>query len=151
MTSHPDPFDLKTILSVTIHWEQDLVIARQRARQLSTLLGFSHQDQTRIATAVSEIVRNAYEYAKGGRLDFSIDLRARPQFLWMQVSDHGPGIRDIGSVLGGGYISSTGMGVGLVGTSRLMDEFHIVSSPDRGTTIRFGKPIPAGAKPVEMV
>lgn len=150
MTSHPDPFTLKPILSVNIHREQDLVIARQRARQLSALLGFSQHDQARIATAVSEIVRNAYQYATGGRLDFSIDLRARPQFLWMQVSDRGRGIRDVNSVLGGGYFSEAGMGIGLAGASRLMDEFHVDSSPNQGTTVRFGKSIPPGAKPAEM-
>lgn len=151
MTAPSDPLGLKPLLSINIQREQDLVTARQRARQLSGLLGFSNQDQARIATGVSEIVRNAYRYANGGRLDFSIDLRARPQFFWMQVSDSGPGIGDVNSVLAGGYVSSIGMGIGLAGTSRLMDEFHITSAPNRGTTIRFGKSIPAGATPIEMI
>lgn len=149
MNHSPDPLNLKPVLSVNIHQEQDLVTARQRARQLSALLGFSQQDQTRIATAVSEIARNAYQYASGGRLDFSIDLRSRPQFLWMRVSDSGRGIRDIESVLAGTYLSSTGMGIGLAGSSRLMDEFDITSSPN-GTTVRFGKSVPPGSKTVDM-
>ncbi|HEX3681515.1 MAG TPA: ATP-binding protein [Bryobacteraceae bacterium] len=144
-TSH-----VKPVLSVNIEQERDLVTARQRARHLSALLGFGEQDQTRIATAVSEIARNAYQYANGGRVDFSIDLQARPQFLWVQVSDRGGGIQDLESVLAGAYVSATGMGLGLMGTRRLMDEFQIASSAMQGTTVRFGKPLPAGAKPVDM-
>lgn len=140
---------LTPVLCVNIHREQDLVIARQHARHLSALLGFSQQDQTRIATAVSEIVRNAYQYAGSGRLEFSLDLRCQPQFLWMQVSDHGHGIRNIDSVLSGNYISSTGMGLGLSGTSRLMEEFQISSSAEQGTTVRFGKAIPPQSKALE--
>lgn len=150
MISHPDSLSIKPILCVNIEREQDLVTARQRARQLSAVLGFNQQDQTRIATAVSEIARNAYQYARGGRLDFSIDLEARPQFLWMQVSDRGSGIRDLESVLAGTYVSPTGMGIGLAGTSRLMDEFRIASPPNGGTTVRFGKRIPSRPQPFEM-
>jgi signal transduction histidine kinase len=144
-TSH-----VKPVLSVNIERERDLVTARQRARHLSALLEFGEQDQTRIATAVSEIARNAYQYANGGRVDFSMDLEARPQFLWIQVSDRGGGIRDLESVLAGAYVSPTGMGLGLAGTRRLMDEFQIASWPMQGTTVRFGKALPAGAKLVEM-
>lgn len=147
MSTHPDSLASKPILCVNIQKEQDIVTARQRARQLSALLGFSQQDQTRIATVVSEIARNAYQYARGGRLDFSIDLRTRPQFLWIQVSDRGDGIPDIHSVLVGTYVSRTGMGIGLAGTSRLMDEFHITSLPHEGTTVRFGKFIPPRPDP----
>jgi len=141
--------DLKLILSVKIGHEQDVVAARQRARQFSLLFGFSQQDQTRIATAVSEIVRNAYQYAGGGRLDFSINMRSRPQFLWIQVSDSGPGIRDLDAALSGAYISSTGMGLGLAGTSRLMDDFQVTSTP-QGTVVRFGKAIPSRSQPFDM-
>lgn len=136
-----NPSHLRHILSVNIQGELDAVTGRQRARQLSALLGFNQQDQTRIATSVSEIARNASQYATGGRLDFLINLQVRPQFFWMQVTDQGPGIRDIDSVLSGSYISPTGMGIGLSGTSRLMDAFHIASSP-QGTTVQFGKAIP---------
>ena len=83
-----DTLNTAPVLCVNVQREQDLVTARQRARQLSALLGFNLQDQTRIATAVSEIARNAYQYAGGGRVEFSIDLRPRQQFLWMEVKDH---------------------------------------------------------------
>ena len=141
-----DRINVRSLLSVNIEREQDLVIARQRARQLAALLGFNHLDQTRIATAVSEIARNAYQYAGRGRVEFSIDLQPGRQFLWIQVTDHGPGIRDIPSVLSESYSSPTGMGIGLAGTSRLMQEFRIDSSPANGTDVRFGQLIPPGSK-----
>lgn len=68
----------------------------------------------------------------------------------MQVSDRGPGIPDVESVLAGTYLSATGMGIGLAGTSRLMEEFHIDSSPDKGTVVRFGKSIPLGTKSLDL-
>ena len=141
MNSEFNQSHLRHILSVNIKRELDVVMGRQRARQMSTLLGFNQQDQTRIATSVSEIARNACQYAKGGRLDFLVNLQSSPQFFWIQVIDEGPGIRDIDSVLSGSYISPTGLGIGMAGTSRLMDEFHIDSSR-QGTTVRFGKAIP---------
>lgn len=150
MKSHPGRLNVKPVLSVKIQQEQDLVTARQRARQLCALLGFSQQDLTRIATAVSEIARNAYQYGGGGLLEFSLDLLPSRQFLWIEVSDRGPGIRDVESVLSGAYVSSTGMGIGLGGTSRLMDEFQLDSSPEGGTTVRFGKPIPSRAKALDL-
>ena len=150
MRQHSSPLHLKPILSVGIEHEQDLVTVRQRARQLSALLGFGQQDRTRISTAVSEIARNAYQYARGGRLEFSINLQGRPQVLCMQVSDHGPGIRNVAAVLSGAYVSNTGMGVGLTGARRLMDHFEVVSSPGEGTVVRFGKDIPAGPRPIAM-
>ena len=149
MSPDPSSLHLKPILSLNIQEQKDLVAVRQRARQLSALLGFNQQDQTRIATAVSEIARNARQYAGGGRLDFAVDLEARPQFFWMRVSDHGPGIGNMDSVLAGTYVSPTGLGIGLAGSSRLMDEFHTASQPGKGSSISFGKAIPTGAKPLE--
>lgn len=130
------------VVSVEIRREVDVVMARQRARQVAELLGFARQDQVRIATAVSEIARNAYQYAKGGRVEFSLDLHARPQMLWVRVSDHGPGIRDVNAVLAGGYESRTGMGIGLAGSKRLMDEFSIESKEGEGTRVALGRMIP---------
>lgn len=150
MTQPADRLPGTPVLSVGIAEERDVVTARQRARRVCAFLGFSQQDQTRVSTAVSEIARNAYQYAGGGRLDFSIDLEARPQMLWLKVSDRGPGIRDLDAALGGGYVSATGMGIGLAGSSRLMDEFHVCSSPGQGTTVRFGKAIPASARAVDQ-
>ena len=80
----------RTLLTVAIRYEQDVVIARQRARQIAALLGFDGQDQTRIATAVSEIVRNAFRYAKGGRAEFALEGLSPPQLLLIRVQDREP-------------------------------------------------------------
>lgn len=149
MKINPEILNIKPVLSVNIAKEQDLVTARQRARHLSALLGFNRQDQTRIATAVSEICRNAYEYASGGRLEFSLDINSRPQFLWIQITDRGRGIENIEAILSGTYVSSTGMGIGISGTSRLMEQFHLDSSR-QGTAVRFGKAVPASPKPLHL-
>jgi signal transduction histidine kinase len=119
--------------------EQDVVLARQRARQLARLLGFDGQDQTRIATAVSEIARNAYQYAGGGRVVF--ELVAEPPAFDVVVSDTGPGIARLQEVLDGRYRSSTGLGLGLVGARRLSDRFELSSAPG-GTVVRLGKRLP---------
>jgi signal transduction histidine kinase/CheY-like chemotaxis protein len=150
MSAWPQSLDLKPILSVAIQNEQDVVTARQRARQLCSRLGFDQQDQTRISTSVSEIARNAHKYAGGGRVEFSIDLWSRPQFLWIQVADQGPGIYDLEGLLAGRCFAATGMGLGIVGTKRLMDQFEISTEAGKGTAVRFGKAMPAAARAIEM-
>jgi signal transduction histidine kinase/DNA-binding response OmpR family regulator len=129
------------ILTIALAHETDVVLARQRARQIAGLLEFDTQDQTRIATAVSEIARNAFRYARGGKVTFGIEGVTLPQLLTIEVTDRGGGIADLRSVLEGRYRSDTGMGVGIVGTKRLMDRFTITSS-DAGTIVRFGKFLP---------
>src|SRR5215471_8851421 len=93
------------ILTVAIRHEQDTVSVRQRTRQIASLLGFDSQDQTRIATAVSEIARNAFRYAGGGQAEFSIQGKTSPQTLIVHVSDRGPGIPHVMDVLEGRYNS----------------------------------------------
>src|SRR5207248_5027275 len=117
------------ILSTDLRQEQDIVSARQRARQIAALLGFDAQQQTRLATAVSEIARNAFQYAGGGRIEFSVEGQTPPQIFMIRIADRGPGIRNLDSILGGDYTSRTGMGLGIVGAQRLMDHFHIESPP----------------------
>src|SRR5580704_11384748 len=130
------------ILSVTIHYEHDTVAARQRARQIARLLGFDPQDQTRIATAVSEIARNAFNYAGGGRVEYLLEGKSAPQLLIIKIADSGPGIRNLNTILEGRYHSQTGMGLGIIGARRLMDQFQIESEPGRGTTIWLKKLLP---------
>jgi signal transduction histidine kinase/CheY-like chemotaxis protein len=132
------------ILTVAIHSEDDVVTARQRARQTARLLGFDRQDQTRVATAVSEITRNAFAYAEGGRVEFLVDEKSTPPLLLTRITDHGPGIENVRQVLAGQYRSTTGMGLGIIGAKRLMDLFQIESSPARGTTVLMGKHFPRG-------
>jgi signal transduction histidine kinase len=138
-----------TLFSLKISEEMDIVAARQRAREIAAILGLHQQDQVRLATAVSEVARNAYQYAREGQVDFSIDLESRPQMLWVTISDRGPGIRDVNTILADAYESRTGMGIGLSGTRRLMDYFHIDSKPNEGTRVSLGKAIP-GSRPVSL-
>src|SRR5262247_4385140 len=127
------------ILRVTIQHEPDVVLARQRARQIAELLGFEVQNQTRIATAVSEIARNAFTYAGGGNVEFQLEGKTAPQILLINVSDQGPGIPALQAILDGEYRSNTGMGLGILGARRLMDQFAIETQAGQGTTVHLGK------------
>ena len=135
----------KALLTVAIQYEQDVVVARQRARQIAGLLGFESQDQTRIATAVSEIARNAYRYAGGGKVEFALEGESLPQVMHVRVADKGPGIRDVALVLSGKYRSTTGMGIGLIGAHRLMDRVEVKTAPGQGTDISLRKILPGRA------
>jgi anti-sigma regulatory factor (Ser/Thr protein kinase) len=117
------------VLVVQLTTEHDVVLVRQRARQVSKLLGFDQQDQTRIATAVSEIARNAYNYGGGGKVEFQLEGRTSPQLLVIRVEDEGQGIANVDQILEGQYRSQTGMGLGIVGAQRLVDQFG--SNPGR--------------------
>jgi len=130
-----------TILTIEVRYEQDVVMTRQRARQIAELLGFDSQDQTRIATAVSEIARNAFQYAKGGRVEFRVEGKSS-QSLLICIRDKGSGITNLNSILEGRYTSETGMGLGIIGCKRLMEQFEIESSPSHGTTVRMAKVLP---------
>jgi signal transduction histidine kinase len=140
------------LLTLEIRHEADVVLARQRARQLAHLLGFDRQDQTRVATAVSELARNAYDYAGGGRVRFELDAEGegtgRRQSLVARVIDAGPGIANLDAVLSGRYVSRTGMGVGLAGTRRLVDRFRVETAAGAGTTVEIARTLPRGAPAV---
>ena len=133
------------ILYMTLQHEHDVVLARQRARQVAALLGCEAQDQTRIGTAVSEIARNAVSYAGGGKVEFFVEGDTLPQLLQICISDQGPGIPALPAILAGQYHSNTGMGLGIVGARRLMDQFDIVSTPGQGTTVWLKKLFPGRA------
>lgn len=130
------------LLTQPVRQEQDVVAARQRARQAAELLGFDAQQQTRIATAVSEIARNAFRYAGGGEMEVRVEGALPRQSLRVRVRDQGPGIPDVDAVLEGRYRSATGMGMGIAGTRRLMDHFRLDSGPG-GTVVEFGRALPA--------
>jgi signal transduction histidine kinase/CheY-like chemotaxis protein len=133
------------ILSLAIVAEVDVVASRQRARQIALLCGFGGQDQTRIATAVSELARNVYNYAGNGRIEFSVEGATVPQLLVIRIEDQGPGIANLQLVLSGRYQSSTGMGLGLLGARRLMDQCDIDTAPGKGTMILLKKLLPSDA------
>ncbi|MBD2679317.1 MULTISPECIES: ATP-binding protein [Nostoc] len=125
------------LFRLEIHYEQDVVQARQRTREIAEQLGFDAQDQARLATAVSEIARNAFQYAKGGMVEFCVE--GEPQAFLIRVEDRGEGIPHLADVLAGRYNSGTGMELGIVGTRRLMDFFEIESLPGQGTTVVMSK------------
>ncbi|MGZ8321206.1 MAG: ATP-binding protein [Telluria sp.] len=136
------------IITVGIATEVDVVNARQRAREVATLCGFAVQDQVRIATSVSELARNVFNYAGNGKVEFSIEESGKSQLLQIRIDDQGPGIRNLDMVLSGRYKSQTGMGLGILGARRLMDRCDIDSEPGKGTTIVLQKAIPADARRV---
>jgi signal transduction histidine kinase/ActR/RegA family two-component response regulator len=117
---------------------------RQRARQIAALLEFDAHDQTRISTAVSEIARNAFLYAQGGRAQFSIEGHA-PEHLIIRISDRGQGIPNLAAILAGTHKSETGMGLGLLGARKLVDTFRVDTVPSHGTTVELGKALPPQA------
>jgi signal transduction histidine kinase/CheY-like chemotaxis protein len=129
------------LLRMEIRYEHDVVLVRQRARQIAAALKFDSQDQTRIATALSELARNAFQYAGGGFVEFRIEKSPAPVLL-ISVIDKGPGIANVREILDGKYVSNTGMGLGMIGARRLMDFFDVDTS-SRGTKIVLGKNIPS--------
>ncbi|WP_050028131.1 ATP-binding protein [Verrucomicrobium sp. BvORR034] len=146
MSSAPETLQL---LAVELRTEHDLVLCRQRARQLGEALGFDRQAQTAIATAVSEIARNAYDYAGGGRIEFKVQTAAHVsrnphralQSLVVVVKDKGKGIPNLQKVLTGEVVSTTGLGLGIPGSQRLMNEVEFDTSV-RGTTVTMRKHLP---------
>lgn len=128
------------IVHLSLLTERDVVQARQRAREVAAELGLDNQDQIRLATATSEMARNAFRYARNGKVTFLLELES-PQRLEVTVSDSGPGIPNLEEILAGRYRSETGLGKGIIGTKRLMDEFEIVAAPS-GTIVRMAKCIP---------
>ena len=130
------------ILRIRREAEEDVVSARRKARAIAAGFGFSQLDQTRIASAVSEIARNAFEYAGGGEVTFAFDGAARPQAFLIDVRDKGPGFRDLKSVLDGTYRSPTGMGRSIAGGRRLMDRCDVESSAESGTQVSMARFLP---------
>jgi signal transduction histidine kinase/CheY-like chemotaxis protein len=136
------------VVTIAVERETDIVLVRQRTRRIAEQIGFDRQDQTRITTAVSEIVRNALDYGGGGRVEFWFGADGQHQGLEIIVMDSGPGIADIAAVLDGSYRSTTGMGLGVTGARRLMDAFSIETAPGKGSTVRMVKDLPQRARTV---
>lgn len=121
---------------VTIQKEWDIVAARQLGRELAKKIGFGTVDQARIATAISEIARNIYLYAREGQINFEIIDSVEQKGLCIVALDTGPGIKDISLAMEDGYSTSGGLGAGLPGVKRLMDDFFINSEEGKGTEVR---------------
>lgn len=124
---------------VAIESSGDLVPARAAARELALRLGFSRTDATLIATAVSEIVRNIVVHVGRGEIAMhAVDEDTR-YGLVVVARDEGPGIRDLAAALEHGYAGRGGLGLGLPGARRLMDEFDVTTAVDEGTTVTMTK------------
>jgi serine/threonine-protein kinase RsbT len=115
--------------------ESDIVIARQRAGQLAKKIGMGVVDQTKIATATSELARNIVRYAKTGEVIIEEIDNGITTGLQLTFKDRGPGIADLAMAMRDGFSSGGGMGLGLSGAKRLVNEFEIQSEAGVGTTI----------------
>jgi serine/threonine-protein kinase RsbT len=113
----------------------DIVLIRQAVRNWTAELGFSLVDQTKMITAASELARNSLEYGGGGRVIFESLQVGTKRGLRLAFVDHGPGIPDIGLAMKDGYTSGKGMGLGLGGAKRLVNEFEIQSTVGEGTRV----------------
>ena len=129
---------------MVIAHEDDIFTVRQRVRRVAEQLGFGSPDQTRIATAVSEIARNAHDYAGGGRVELGVDDVGGRQSLVVRIVDQGPGITELSAILEGRYHSSTGLGIGITGSRKLMDRFDVRTNPGVGTIVTLEKAVPPG-------
>src|SRR5881394_2368099 len=138
-TADRDASTVADDLLIPITADVDVVTARQRGRELAAEVGFSAGDQTVIAAAISEIARNILMYAKRGEVRFTKIVDGTRQGLIVVAEDEGPGIRDVPRAMQDGYSTSGGLGLGLPGARRLMDDFEVVSDTGKGTTVTMKK------------
>jgi serine/threonine-protein kinase RsbT len=119
--------------------EHDILTARQRGRELAEEVGFTGTDLTIFATAISEIARNIVKFAKRGEIVVSVVTENERTGVTVVARDVGPGIPDVERALQDGFSTYGGLGLGLPGAKRLMDEFEIVSEVGKGTTVTMTK------------
>jgi len=131
--------DGMTKLAVPIRADVDVLLARQEARRLCSGLRFSSSELTLIATAISEVARNILAYAGTGEIILETVQQVQRRGLCVVARDQGPGIADIEQAMQDGYSTSRGLGLGLPGSKRLMDDFRIVSEVGKGTEITMTK------------
>ena len=124
---------------VPINTDTDVVAARQKGREFATELGFVSTDSTLLATAISELARNIVRYAKCGEILISSVQSGNRVGITVVARDKGPGIANISLAMQDGFSTSGGLGLGLPGVKRLMDEFHLVSNARNGTKVTIKK------------
>jgi len=124
---------------VRIDGEGDIVAVRKVIRRITTEVGFALTDVTRIVTAASELTRNIYRYAGSGFVDWVILASHSNKGIELVFTDYGPGIEDLNKAMEPGFTTSNGMGLGLPGAKRLMDDMDIRSEPGKGTTVSVKK------------
>ena len=126
-------------IRVAIRSDSDVVTARQEARTLGAGLGFSSTDLTLLATAISEVARNITAYAGEGEVTLRVRERGGLVGIEVLATDQGPGIEDVELAMQDGFTTGNGLGLGLPGTRRLVDEFDLRTTPGAGTTVRLVK------------
>ncbi|WP_407555938.1 anti-sigma regulatory factor [Streptomyces sp. Pv4-95] len=128
--------DARTDRTVQIvHTEEDLLTVRHAVRAATLRAGFSIVDQTRVVTAASELARNAYIHGGGGTVIIDQLALGGRAGLRLTVKDDGPGILDVDAALADGFTTGAGLGHGLGGARRLMNDFELHTSPGQGTTV----------------
>jgi serine/threonine-protein kinase RsbT len=120
---------------VHVSSDSDVVAAREKGRELSARLGFSSIDLTLIVTAISEVARNILLYAHEGDIVLRLDNHDGHRGIVVEARDEGPGIPDLELAMRDSYSTGNGLGLGLPGARRLMDEFEIQSELSKGTTV----------------
>jgi serine/threonine-protein kinase RsbT len=126
-------------MRVAIRTDADVVTARQEARSMGAGLGFSSTDLTLLATAISEIARNITTYAGEGEVALRVLNDGGREGIEVVATDDGPGIADLEQAMQDGFTTGNGLGLGLPGTRRLVDEFEIETEPGAGTKVRLVK------------
>lgn len=122
--------------TIALENDQDIAVARAQVRQIAAALGFRALDQTRLATVASELARNVVKYGEGGRLIVQpTEDGSGRQALRLIFEDHGPGIPNIEAAMSNGFSTGRGLGFGLPGSKRLVDDFKIESEVGRGTRV----------------
>jgi serine/threonine-protein kinase RsbT len=135
-----DTISVETVIPIAS--SADIVTARQLGRALAASLGFTGSDLTVIATAISELARNIIEYATTGAIVMTVSEKSGRLGITIVARDTGPGIADVTKALTAGYSTGQGLGVGLPGVRRLMDEFEIASRSGEGTSVTVRKWVP---------
>ncbi len=126
-------------IKVPVKGDTDVVVACQKGRALASRLGFSSDDQVVVVIAISEVTRNIVRYAQAGVITLASVRQGNRHGVSVVACDEGPGIPDIEQALQDGYSTGGGLGLGLSGAKRLMDEFEISSQVGKGTTIEMIK------------
>lgn len=125
--------------ALPVRTEQDVVLARQEVRKLAVGCGLRLVDQTKLVTAASELARNTVIYGGGGEMHWETLEQGLRKGVRLVFADQGPGIADVEQALTDGWTSGTGMGLGLSGSRRLVDEFELDSAAGRGTRVTITK------------
>jgi serine/threonine-protein kinase RsbT len=125
--------------TLPLRQETDIVLIRQQVRKVAEAIRLGLISQTKIVTAASEIARNGLVYGLGGECLIEETLRAGKPAIRLVIRDQGPGIADLDRAMVDGYTSGKGLGLGLSGSRRLVDDFHIESQPGQGTTVELWK------------